>query len=758
MNKKGEKQQASQSDVGSRQQSKQPKVDEKLQAPQPVRSHPDMVALVTEQLRRDPFPVIRQPSPKVTGFGNTPMGAAGVDSQSGIASVLDSSGSVGGRKIISPSLPAPLGVYQLAELAGNAYLGDRISFHGSHMTGGRSGDFTRPHSRSTSPSAAARPASGLDSAPFNAFNLQRAYSLEGMQEYISSVPCMIRMPVSKEYHQLGDSLENIPKNSWLVPYMIAACPPSILRHLMMLPVLFSHLNSHASGGDKIAATQPFVSPMEVPAARFPYHAAVHSKADNIPESSLTVDRIKSHNDISGAHFFYGFGRPHHMIRIPLNEKQSLLYSKDKLEQLQQQQLQQQQRTIYEHQGVIDATAAPHTVEAATVEAPRDAVDPSASVFYPSADGKPRSSVVRRTNSPGLLVSALNFPKSWHSLGVVWLSKDPSWSPWEAKIVLLLDNYLLECTVDGLSIIGYAQLCKANVVKTTYPSTAATRFRQTYQRMNAHDVEASSNDSRLSNVVVLDAIATNDANSKVSSGGSRMRSSSGGQPLPPLPSINESQTFTSAGYSMDSLQDMHDADAPTMDFPSGLNSPQSARDLTPNRSRRSPYQTHGGELCSSALLITCYTTSDLQNCPTKTFWLTVTSEELLDGIASALSKASKLTVDDVFHFPGRRQFTRSDSNRSSREEVDADSGLLGRGKCSSAAHPILRSMVKPAFPLIVDQFMFDVEMNSISQVSTTKFELPCAGTSAIFLMTISTTICLEVEQQTQLTAAAGRRTI
>ena len=62
---------------------------------------------------------------------------------------------------------------------------------------------------------------------------------------------------------------------------------------------------------------------------------------------------------------------------------------------------------------------------------------------------------------------VNVPSSWHSLGQVWLSKDPAWSPWEKKLVLLLDNYLLECMADCSSIIGFAQLTDASVEKLPY---------------------------------------------------------------------------------------------------------------------------------------------------------------------------------------------------------------------------------------------------------------------------------------------------
>lgn len=63
--------------------------------------------------------------------------------------------------------------------------------------------------------------------------------------------------------------------------------------------------------------------------------------------------------------------------------------------------------------------------------------------------------------------ALPFPPSWRSLGRLFLSRDPSWSPWEPKIVYLLDNYLLEATVDGSKVIGFAQLAGAVIRRSPF---------------------------------------------------------------------------------------------------------------------------------------------------------------------------------------------------------------------------------------------------------------------------------------------------
>lgn len=70
----------------------------------------------------------------------------------------------------------------------------------------------------------------------------------------------------------------------------------------------------------------------------------------------------------------------------------------------------------------------------------------------------------RSNSPA--ISSFSFPGSWISLGTLYLSKDPSWRPWEQKIVFLLDNYLFECTLDGTNIIGFCHLSNCTIKRVT----------------------------------------------------------------------------------------------------------------------------------------------------------------------------------------------------------------------------------------------------------------------------------------------------
>eukprot|EP01041_Mallomonas_annulata_P007680 gene7680-15724_t len=52
--------------------------------------------------------------------------------------------------------------------------------------------------------------------------------------------------------------------------------------------------------------------------------------------------------------------------------------------------------------------------------------------------------------------------SWRSLGVLLISSDPSWMPWEPRYLVLMDNFLFECQMDASSIIGFAALNNAEI--------------------------------------------------------------------------------------------------------------------------------------------------------------------------------------------------------------------------------------------------------------------------------------------------------
>ncbi len=160
--------------------------------------------------------------------------------------------------------------------------------------------------------------------------------------------------------------------------------------------------------------------------------------------------------------------------------------------------------------------------------------------------------------------------------MVYLSKDPVCRVWEQKVVHLLDNFLLELTVDGLHVIGFAPLCGCSVARQEYGTWSHRR-----DKLWRHP-----------------------------SGGSSDSASNGeGAPV---------------------------------------------------------------ETVSSALVVTCYTSSQTTVCATATFCITLrhsdAAEEQLGLLEQAISAASSLGVGDVYSF--------GSDDESAPQDIQKT--LLGRG--------------------------------------------------------------------------------
>lgn len=88
--------------------------------------------------------------------------------------------------------------------------------------------------------------------------------------------------------------------------------------------------------------------------------------------------------------------------------------------------------------------------------------------YGNVFGNDRRSLdVSNLTDPVILPSSpprtANRPVSpWRSLGIVLVSADPSWEPWEPRLLIAFDNYLFDCNIDASAIIGFAQLNKSEI--------------------------------------------------------------------------------------------------------------------------------------------------------------------------------------------------------------------------------------------------------------------------------------------------------
>lgn len=102
------------------------------------------------------------------------------------------------------------------------------------------------------------------------------------------------------------------------------------------------------------------------------------------------------------------------------------------------------------------------------------INPSAPLLQPGlrvlnpvgsydAEG-PSTSMSQSLWSNETLPQSLFMRVSWMSLGLLWVSKDPTWRPWEKRLILICDNFLFECLPNASKIVGYAPLAGSSVVR------------------------------------------------------------------------------------------------------------------------------------------------------------------------------------------------------------------------------------------------------------------------------------------------------
>ena len=76
-----------------------------------------------------------------------------------------------------------------------------------------------------------RPSYQMNSKVMRKNAYQRAFSLEGFQMELHK-PCLLGMPSTRSYVNLGESLENISPYSWTIPYIFSCLPSEFIHNLM----------------------------------------------------------------------------------------------------------------------------------------------------------------------------------------------------------------------------------------------------------------------------------------------------------------------------------------------------------------------------------------------------------------------------------------------------------------------------------------------------------------------------------------------
>eukprot|EP01034_Spumella_vulgaris_P021453 gene21453-27486_t len=397
--------------------------------------------------------------------------------------------------------------------------------------------------------------------------MSRALSLEGLATpsttatgtgaRISVTPVMIKIPPVTSHLELGD-FENIPVFAWFMPYIVSSVPPQFMQILADLPTLFDATKAASPSHKKSAEDLLSSSGLSKGAA-----------------SPLPVVTNNVKTTTTSPHNSPGRHRRNHSSTTYTELSRSTV---------------QIPSDMYAQFAILDSPI-PHSV----LEKHKS---------FSTFTGFGSSHLLTRTPCPPVpTVPPSSFPASWKSLGLLWLSKDPTWRPWEVKLVYLLDNYLYEVTADGKVIIGFSPLCGATITRQSY----RTSKRDKHLHAPAHHQTAPRQ------------------------GGSPSNASHKTHPTPPA------------------------LEAPTL---------------------------------STVLMITCYTTSEVDVCPQATFYLTSqvkhsqeNSESELTRIEAALLQASALTVHDIYNFDVKEQkVEESQSQSNSMKDFRSPStplkGLLG----------------------------------------------------------------------------------
>lgn len=480
-----------------------------LAAPKPQRSHVDLFSMVEQHLRDTPSPVLRQSSPHL----NNPAINAIV-----LQGILEACKSGSGSGHSSPTNEGPLA---LLEHTASPFLGETLSVHqGAYdPTYNQSKRFEQPQNK-------------LMVDGMGILRMPRAQSLEGLLSTASELPCMIKMPRTQAFSELGDSFETIPSKSWILPYIIACCPPVLLQQLVYLPKLIQPMEKGvAASGISNKSTGVMPQAQDLPI----YDSSIEE------DCFVTRPRIASDTDSTL--------RPNDLAHA-------------------------QMQSFYQHKSFSSRPPfAPQSSSRPGSSDPYHALNrPSqtaAMMMSPNLAGEVISSS-SRTSSPAAQPFIV-FPSSWRSLGVLLLSKDPSWRSWEPKTVYLIDNYIFEATEDGSKIIGFAQLCGAKIKKCP--------FTDPHGRSHRHS-----------------------------------------------PGIADLADWNSGFVRKEDL--------------------------------------------SYGLVVSCSTCSE-RTSPQVQFWITTAQLQDLDILYSALTRASRLRVEDVFALP----------------DLPEKEGLLGRGQCSQSRHEL-----------------------------------------------------------------------
>jgi calcium/calmodulin-dependent protein kinase I len=261
-------------------------------------------------------------------------------------------------------------------------------------------------------------------------------------------------------------------------------------------------------------------------------------------------------------------------------------------------------------------------------------------------GKPLSVVV---SMPIIKTPTVVFPSSWRKLGVWLITQDPSWRPWEQKSLYLFDNFLIEASLDGRTLLGYLPLTGAIVKKCPF----ADPLGRTRVRFGSAS-SSSATSSSTSTANTQQHITSHSLNSQPSLGSGPTSTSSG------LGTMTWRREDGTPSYGIVVTVNSHSILSGTNPLQSGSGTTKSTHDTSTTNHSNASNNNSGSH--------------------THTCWLTCRELQDLEILQNALMRASALTVEDVFDFP-------TDARPVPTEATTALNGtgscqppsLLGRGR-------------------------------------------------------------------------------
>eukprot|EP01041_Mallomonas_annulata_P006586 gene6586-13325_t len=348
--------------------------------------------------------------------------------------------------------------------------------------------------------------------------LPRCHS-ENVVHTDANVPILSHMPTHRTPHELAASLDGIPLDSWMMPYIVAGSsadmtarlresspgispssssvqPLYAMRVTQSMDVLCNdnhHLNntynnnhtqiynhSHSHSDKSTTGSTAVPLPLHLPLPLSVPLSLQQQSQQQVPAPfslAAAAASCKKPSDIYTGALINGIGNG---IGVSTSSatatsvSMSSSWSSSSIERRREELVQQTNTNGYGNGGMFSvSSSAPSdndfyfdsvSSSSPPLESPLHLHHLQSALSLSSSHGNNHSSNINSHSPPRTSLSSLD-NSSWVDLGDLYMSSDPAWCPWTLRRLVLLDNYLFEFNVDGSAVIGYAQLHCAEITGT-----------------------------------------------------------------------------------------------------------------------------------------------------------------------------------------------------------------------------------------------------------------------------------------------------